>query len=280
MSVDPEAPQHDSGPRVVLAILATATLASFLGIGGGVVYVPVLVAMAGVDERAARGTSLGLIFGVVTVAFLSAWLWSGVEPRWWIAAVVVPFAILMTHVAAGWLRHLPLRLLAAVFVGVLLLVSLRLLTSLPPVAAALGLEGVAGGLMPCEPGLPALVVLAGIGLAVGVIGPLAGIGGGLLLLPLLDLFFVDLDLATVRATSLLIVWPTAGMGFRAALRHGVAHADLWRRLVVPAAAGAVLGSWLVDVLPRDALRGAFGCFLFIVALHRLRTLVRNRQNPG
>ncbi len=52
---------------VVLGLLA-GTLAAILGVGGGIVYVPALVALFAFDQHIAQGTSLAIIVPSMVVA--------------------------------------------------------------------------------------------------------------------------------------------------------------------------------------------------------------------
>ncbi len=238
-------------------------MASLLGIGGGIFLVPFLILAAGVEERAARGTSLGVVSGIATFGFLSTWLLGGVTPRWEIFLLVTPFSILAARQSARLMSRLPLTLVRRLFAVVVLLAGLRLLLSVPAVQTWLGFAGGESGWFPYEMGLP-LLFLPVLGILMGTIGPLVGIGGALILIPLLDFLYVGLPFGEIRSTALLIVAPTSLIGFLKHLEHGTADARWVKRLIVPAVLGSLMGSRVAIWIGAKALQGIFGLFLFVV----------------
>jgi uncharacterized protein len=255
---------------IVALCLPLGATASLLGIGGGIFLVPFLIHAARVDERAARGTSLGLVSGIATFGFLSTWVLGGVAPRWEIFLLVTPFSILVARQSAKWMKHLPLTLVRRLFAVVVLLAGLRLVASIPAVQQFLGLDTGDGGVFVYETG-PALLVLPVLGALVGLIGPLVGIGGGLLLIPLLDFLFIGLPFGEIRSTVLLIVAPTALFGFLKHLEHGTADASWVKRLIVPSVLGSLGGSRIAVWIGAKALQGVFGLFLFVVGASMMAT---------
>jgi uncharacterized protein len=121
-----------------------------------------------------------------------------------------------------------------------------------------------------------LLVLFLAGLVVGFASGLVGIGGGILIVPLLYFFYAhpewsgtylakDLHTEVAHATSLFIVIPTALWGARAYHKVGLV---LWRCAVPIALASAVAafaGVKLALILPAEAVRLAFGIFLLVSA---------------
>lgn len=113
-----------------------------------------------------------------------------------------------------------------------------------------------------------LILLVLIGLFAGFLSGLLGIGGGILLVPILHALY-GLDMKMAIGTSLFAIVPTAVAG---TVSHYLAeHIDLSLALPVAAGAvlGAVLGAWATSVLDAKTLRQIFGLFLFFVALHFL-----------
>jgi uncharacterized membrane protein YfcA len=111
-------------PLLVLVGLVAGTLGSLLGLGGGFLVVPALMAFHGMDARAATGTSVAVIVPTMLVA-----LWRrGVQGHvdWRVAGLVaigaVAGAFLGSHLAGRmdpvWIRR--------VFAAVLVLLAARL----------------------------------------------------------------------------------------------------------------------------------------------------------
>ncbi len=103
-----------------------------------------------------------------------------------------------------------------------------------------------------------------IGVAAGVLSGLFGIGGGILLVPVLALV-LGLDHVEAEATSLLAIIPVAAVG--AWRQQGYGNLDVRTGLIVGvfAALSAIVGVALVNVLPVEAVRYAFGALMLYVA---------------
>ena len=103
-----------------------------------------------------------------------------------------------------------------------------------------------------------------IGVVAGVLSGLFGIGGGILLVPVLALV-LGLDQVDAEATSLLAIIPVAAVG--ALRQQGYGNLDVRTGLIVGvfAALSAIVGVALVNVLPVDAVRYAFGALMLYVA---------------
>ncbi|MGR8933723.1 MAG: sulfite exporter TauE/SafE family protein [Gammaproteobacteria bacterium] len=110
------------------------------------------------------------------------------------------------------------------------------------------------------------------GALAGFLAGLLGIGGGLVLVPLLVALFdlqgfsatysmimaVATSLATIIITSMASIW--------AHQRLGAVLWNLVRRLVPGVFAGGMLGAVIADYLPAAALRSIFAVFMFYVGL--------------
>lgn len=124
--------------------------------------------------------------------------------------------------------------------------------------------------------LPALVALAGVGVAVGFLSGLVGIGGGVLIVPFLYFFYAhpewggavvssQLEATVAHATSLFIIVPTAVLG---TVSYTRARLVAWRAVVplaITSIFAAVLGARIAVLLPADLLKLAFGAFLLFTA---------------
>jgi uncharacterized protein len=109
-----------------------------------------------------------------------------------------------------------------------------------------------------------------IGLAAGVFSALFGVGGGLLVVPLL-LLFTRFTERPAMATSLAAIGVTASagvIGYAITGRVRPAEAAL---VGVPAAIGAVAGAALQQRLPRRSLGLLFAAMLVVIAVTLLVT---------
>jgi uncharacterized membrane protein YfcA len=113
-----------------------------------------------------------------------------------------------------------------------------------------------------------LILVAG-GAAAGLFGSLLGLGGGLLIVPLLTLLFgVPLREAVAVSLVAVIVTSTAGAGVY--LRRHVANLRLGMVLELFTAMGALAGGLIAFVLDEQALAGLFAIVLTWVAISMIR----------
>jgi uncharacterized membrane protein YfcA len=112
------------------------------------------------------------------------------------------------------------------------------------------------------------VVFVLIGLVAGFFSALFGVGGGIVIVPLL-LLAAKWDLRTASATSLAAIGITATAGVVTYVVHGEVR-PLYAVLVgVPAAFGAASGSALQRRLPVRTLSYLFAALLVAIAVDML-----------
>lgn len=206
---------------------AVGFVAGFIGIGGGVLMVPVLyfffaspewsglAAGPEIQTRVAHATSL---FVILPTAALGVWNYHRVGLVAWRAAIPVGIAAtLAAVVGVGLATMLPGEVLRFGF-GVLLIASgLRLIGSSEASARR-------------RDSPPSLLASAITGIATGLLSSLLGVGGGIVAIPLL-IYLVGLELERVAATSLVVVSFAAVSG----------------------TIGYVVGGWGVPSLPPGSL---------------------------
>jgi len=108
-------------------------------------------------------------------------------------------------------------------------------------------------------------VLGGIGLAAGFFSALFGVGGGLIVVPLLVLL-AGFASHEATGTSLVVIGFTAVVGTVAFASIGEVH---WRDAAVvgiPAMAGALVGTWLQQHVNSRRLAHLFAAFVLAVAV--------------
>ncbi len=112
------------------------------------------------------------------------------------------------------------------------------------------------------------VVLALIGLAGGLLSGMFGVGGGIILVPLL-VTFAGLDQRQASATSLLAILPTAIAGSITYAVSGEVDLVAAAIVAVGAVAGAFIGAALLRRIPIVWLRWIFIALLVVVAVRLL-----------
>ncbi|HBO16115.1 MAG TPA: hypothetical protein DD440_07235 [Porticoccaceae bacterium] len=124
-------------------------------------------------------------------------------------------------------------------------------------------------------GLPLLMALVTTGIVAGLIAGLLGVGGGLVIVPVLYWVFqsvgVDAAAAILMATgtSLTTIIFTSIASARAHYRYGNVDVPLFRRWAVPMLFGVVIGGWVSTRVDGSVLTGLFGSVASLIALNRL-----------
>jgi len=118
-----------------------------------------------------------------------------------------------------------------------------------------------------------LMVAAGVG--AGVFGSLLGLGGGILIVPILTLGF-GLDLREAVGVSLISVIMTSSAAAGVYLERHVANMRLGMTLELFTAIGALIGGSIAFLLAENVLEGLFAVLLGYVAF----TMARPRTETG
>jgi len=252
--------------------LAAGFASSFLGIGGGLVIVPVLMIGWGYPLKKAVGTSLATIVlvslvGVTTEALVK---WSNIH--WSLALFLTAGSLAGSWAGGKALPHIPEALMRIAYAAFLLFSAYRMF------ASARAGEG-SGALELAGAPLAGAAVAIAAGLLAGVSSVFFGIGGGAVIVPALALMFRDIPFHAARATSLVTIVPVSLFGAAQHRRLGNVDLKCVRWLVPAGLAGAVAGVLVVNRLPARPCRIAFGVFLVAAAL-RLLTLRAKPPAPA
>lgn len=106
--------------------------------------------------------------------------------------------------------------------------------------------------------------ILGVAMGVGVLSGLFGVGGGIMLVPLLVLLF-GFEQHRAQGTSLVaLVPPTGLLAFLGYARAGYVNWKVGLLLMPGVFLGAMLGSKLAMVLPPRRMRQVFAALLFLL----------------
>lgn len=255
----PARAQYHLGQIIVVGLLA-GFLAGLFGVGGGILIVPGLVLVAGMEQRLAHGTSLAAVVPIAIASLLAYALQDNVD---WAATLWLSIGAVGGVVIGTRLLHvLPQRTLALLFAAVLVVSAVRLF-----------FDTDATGRTP----LTALdaVILVAIGVASGVLAGLLGVGGGLVMVPAMILLF-SIAPVIAKGTSSAVIVPTAVMGTVRNRSRG--NTDL-RAAVIVGVAGmvtAALGGLVSDRMSADLSNILFASLLMLVAIHLTVQVLRTR----
>jgi uncharacterized protein len=122
-----------------------------------------------------------------------------------------------------------------------------------------------------SPAIVAVVMAAGA--VAGGLGALLGIGGGVFLVPFLQMALA-LDWNTARGISLMTVIATSSVVAARASSRPLINLRLAMLLLIPAAGGGLLGAITVGYLPESLLTAIFAVITAVISLTMLARLDR------
>lgn len=239
---------------LILALLGLigGVLSGLIGVGGGIFFVPALIFVMGWDIKEAVAVSLVIIiFSSLsgTIRNLSTddqISWRAVAI---LAATVAPSALIGVAIS----RISPSVLVEVVFAIILLLLAY------PTARGDLNLG--------YSVKIPTILVIVA-GMIIGTLSGLVGVGGGVLMVPLMVLG-LGLRTKVAVATSLAITFCTGIVGSIGYIATGFDEFASLPPLVIGSIVGAWLGVRLRVHTPDKALRVVFAGFMVVVAIRIL-----------
>jgi len=249
---------------LLLAGAIAGTLAGLLGIGGGIVIVPIVVLLfenQGVEHslaiKMALGTSLATIIFTAMSSIYTHHRKQAVE--WGVFKTMTPW-ILAGSFAGAWLADIiPGTVLYISFIIFLFLVSMQMAISRVSVHRAL-------------PGKTGMNVASA---TIGTISALMGVGGGSLTVPFLSYCGVPIKRAIATAAAVgLPIAISAALGYiLGGLNEqnlpsgsiGYVNLPVFGGVVAASLLFAPLGATLAHKLPDQVLRRVFAIFIFVLA---------------
>ncbi len=242
-------------------------LASILGVGGGVLFVPTLSLIFGLDPKIAIGTSLAII----VFSSLTGTVTYGRQGRIFYksAVFIILPSVVCSIIGSLVTAIIPGEILSLIFAAFLMVIALHIL-----IPKSVGIPMI--GIGPCfddrcedcfrntirvRPNYVHLMVWGGIG---GFLGGITGVGGGVINVP--ALLSVSMPIHFAVATSTLVIFVTSLSG--ALVHTGLGHISL-DYLVLYATgsiAGAFLGANIAPKIQSRYLKSAFGIFLLAIVV--------------
>jgi hypothetical protein len=115
---------------------------------------------------------------------------------------------------------------------------------------------------------PTIAKLAGIGVVAGFFGALFGVGGGIIIVPLL-VALCSFDQRRASATSLTAILVSSIAGSVTYALHGDLKPGAAAAIGLPAVIGVLIGTSLQQRVPVDKLSYGFAILLFAVSVRLL-----------
>jgi uncharacterized protein len=136
--------------------------------------------------------------------------------------------------------------------------------------------------------LPVILTYLGVGVVAGVLAGLLGIGGGLVIVPMLVFVLGSQNIShehimhIALGTSMASIIFTSVSSFRAHHRRGAVNWTIVRRITAGILTGTFFGTFVASRLSTNFLKGFFAVFLYYVAIQMLmdRKPKASREFPG
>ncbi len=239
-------------------------LSGAFGVGGGFIMVPLLSGVARLDHRRASATSLVAIIPAAVVGAIEYAVAGRVDIL--AALFIAAGGIVGSLIGHRMLRALSIRWLRWLFIAMLGVVAIRLFLGTPSHGGGIALTplSVAGLLL--------------LGLVMGVASGLFGIGGGVIIVPLLVTLFGAGDLLA-KGTSLVAIIPGAVTGTFANARAGLVDVIDGMIVGVSAAAATFGGVAIASAMPPLLATVLFAVLLVIAAAQLLVQAIRDERRP-
>jgi hypothetical protein len=238
--------------RSLVAGLIAGLAGGMFGVGGGIVLIPLLVGWLGATQHEAHGTSLAVIGATALSAVPVYAFHHNID---WLTALVTGLA---SAAAAGVGARLAAktspRRLTQGFAVFLFLVAIRLLW-----------HAASGSTRALAPGGVTVAFDLGLGVMVGLLSGFMGVGGGLVIVPVLVIWF-GFSQQAAQGTSLAVILLGAPAGAFEHWRRGNVRLPLVPGLAIGAAAGSASAAWVAQGLPRELLTRLFALFVLANAI--------------
>ncbi len=237
--------------------LVAGIFGGLVGLGGGVVMIPLMVGVLKLTQHQAHGTSLvALVFTGVAGAITYA-LKGSVDLT--ASALLAVTAIFTARFGAHFAHALPEWKLKRSFGGFLILVSILLL--LKPYLAQYSNP---------MTGWPKIAVLLLTGIFTGFLSGMMGVGGGTIMVPAMVLL-AGMGQHVAQGSSLLAMVPAGAVGAHAHWKLGNVVTKLLAGLIPGIFVGTYLGGTLALILSEAILRVIFAAVLIWTGVRYLKT---------
>lgn len=246
---------------------------SMAGVGGGLFAVPALYMLWGLPMRNAIATGLVLMCANTGVATVAEMLHDDSQIVWSVVGVIVLASIVGTEIGYRLSKKFDVRAIKKIFTVMLALGGLKVMYDVlfPPVTTGMS------SVETLDLAHVIVALLAGFG--GGVLAPLLGVGGGLIVVPALLLGMPELGYGQIRACSMAAATVTS---FRSAWLHMKdrrIHWPIGGWLAASAVLGATLGVFLFHIEGMEKVARAMLAFMLWYVTWRFVRELRRPVEP-
>lgn len=269
-------PEH--AVALLLLGLVAGVMSGLFGIGGGVIIVPALTIIMGYPLEEALGTSLAvLIWPVAIFAVIAYYRAHLINIR---AAVLIGLGLVIATLLGAQLAiNLPRETLQRLYGLFLVYIGWRFAEPRKALAA-LGARlnnapasNPGEDRPPAQPEASSWLALLGIGLIAGIASGMFGIGGGVIIVPLL-VGAMHFDQKRAVGTSLAALLPPVGIGgIITYYNAGYIHIPTALTVAVGLVFGALGGARIALGLPSATVKRLYGVFLLVISLRFIFQIV-------
>jgi uncharacterized membrane protein YfcA len=250
---------------LILVGLAAGLLSGMFGIGGGTIIVPALALWLGMPQKLAAGTSVAAILPTSIVGSISYAVQGRVD---WVTAICLAVGIVLgAQLGSFLLVKAKVSALNWGFMAFLLVVIVTLWFVVPQRDEQISL-----GPLP-------VIFLVVTGFITGILSGLLGVGGGVIVVPVLMFFFGASDLVA-KGSSLVMMIPGSISGTIGNARRD--NVDLRAALTMGIAASACVpfSSVLAGLIPALLGNVLFSLYLVFVLWQMLLRNLRGRDKKA
>lgn len=237
--------------------LVAGILGGLVGVGGGVIMIPLMTEVLRFRQQEAHGTSLAAVVFTALAGSVVYYLHGSADVP--ASALLAAMALCTVRFGAKYCCFLPEWKLKRYFGAFLLIMAvLLLLKPFLPHAA--------------EGEFPVWIrwsVLAVLGVLTGFVSGMMGVGGGIFMVPMM-VIFAGIAQHTAQGISLLAMIPASAVGAWTHWKAGNTRKELLPGLIVGVLAGVYAGGSFAHVMPENGLRLVFAALMFFTATRYLR----------
>lgn len=227
-------------------------MSGLFGVGGGILIVPALIIFMKMEQKLSHGTSLAAILPIAVSGVIGYTTGNSID---WTAALFLTIgsAGFGAFVGTKLLQMLSRRVVAVLFIGVLVATAARMSLLSEVIANPKTIS----------------VLIAGefvmLGLVSGVLAGLLGVGGGIVMVPAMVIFF-SMPPTLAKGTSLVAIIPTAIIGTKRNITKNNVNLKLAAIIGISGVASSFLNSRISLNLDDRLSNHLFAGLLTFVAL--------------